>query len=286
MRISRELDDLIDDSIEDDYKISSKEKEILLKKAISEGIDKNEFEIYLNARLQKARRNAGKEGGLIAILSKFFTNTPKKLGLYILAVLYFILMGCYFLFKEDLESLSKPKNYDRLVESLAAKNKFSDAMDAASKANNPSNAKLKVLQAEANYWIGLKDFDRAFLKINEMKSIESKFLDLEEDKLNKAISESYLILVSACCTSSQYDKANSFINLMPEKLKIGYRNEYISTDESKTKYNGIKEGLTSTNEEIEPFKGLGENYKIISYTYPKKDARNILIENRDQPKNK
>ena len=52
MELSKSLQDLISAALADN-KISSKEKEILTKRAVTEGIDKDEFELYLDSFLQK-----------------------------------------------------------------------------------------------------------------------------------------------------------------------------------------------------------------------------------------
>lgn len=288
MRISTELDDLIDHAIEDDYKISSKEKEVLISKAINEGIDKNEFEIYLNARVHKARRGVGKDSNLFSRLIKKYLNYSKDNPIFsfqLYSIIFFIFFG--FLFFKGCKgcmnylSSEEPKeiNYSVIVDSLLVINKFSEALNAASKTYDPNATKLKVIKSELNYWIGQKDFERAFLIISEMKTIGLDDLYYGVYRLNKVMYESYIVLIKACCTFNQFDKANLFINQMPDKIEIDNRSIYVSDEDGKIKYNNIKAGI-KPNEEIDSYKGLNESYDIHAYAYPKKESMQILIDSK------
>ena len=67
MELSKKLTDLISASLADN-KISSKEKEILTKRAVLEGIDKDEFELYLDSL--KFSKKEEKGGGILSKLNQ------------------------------------------------------------------------------------------------------------------------------------------------------------------------------------------------------------------------
>ena len=51
MKLSDDLNDLIK-SAQTDGKLSEKERQVIIKKAVSEGHDKDEFEIYLDSNTE------------------------------------------------------------------------------------------------------------------------------------------------------------------------------------------------------------------------------------------
>ena len=90
MNISATLNDLIRTSLVDG-KISTKEKSVLLKKAIEEGLDKEEFELYLTSLVQKKKSKKEKNNFIIAVI-----------------VLVIIAAGFYFLYPYLKKESDKP----------------------------------------------------------------------------------------------------------------------------------------------------------------------------------
>ena len=60
MKLSDDLNDLIE-SARTDGKLSEKERQVIIKKAVNEGHDKDEFEIYFEGIIQKAEKAKKKQ---------------------------------------------------------------------------------------------------------------------------------------------------------------------------------------------------------------------------------
>lgn len=74
MNISKELQTLIDAALEDG-KLSEKEKQVLYKRAEKDGLDLDEFELYLNATFQKNKRTS--KQGSEPFLKKTIYHRPE-----------------------------------------------------------------------------------------------------------------------------------------------------------------------------------------------------------------
>ena len=69
MKLSEDLKDLIDSSIIDG-EISSKERKVILKRALNEGHDQDEFELYLDGLIQKDKIE--QKGTILAFFISLF----------------------------------------------------------------------------------------------------------------------------------------------------------------------------------------------------------------------
>ena len=84
MKLSDDLNDLIE-SARTDGKLSEKERQVIIKKAVNEGHDKDEFEIYFEGIIQQAEKAKKKQ--LLNNFSSFF-GTIWKLRKYAAGVIF------------------------------------------------------------------------------------------------------------------------------------------------------------------------------------------------------
>jgi hypothetical protein len=87
MQLSEDLKGLVESSIADG-KISSKERKVILKRALSEGHDQDEFEIYLDSLVQtaKSENKTVRKNSLLSFI-KWIGQKKRRV---IIAFFYFI----------------------------------------------------------------------------------------------------------------------------------------------------------------------------------------------------
>jgi hypothetical protein len=179
MNISEDLQMLIEAALQDG-KLSSKEKEILINKAEKEGIDKDEFELYLNAQLHQKKKSEG-QPNIVNKLIRFSglggeTNTfggIAKKGC-ILLIYSFVAMSVFPIIYVYLYSNSGKQKYGcSSVEDCLTKYEF----EGARYFDNNGLGKSKISLAEAVFLVGNDEYERAMNVINES--------DVSVQELNK-----------------------------------------------------------------------------------------------------
>lgn len=113
MEFSKQLKDLIEIAIEDG-KLDEKEKDVLFKRAQSEGVSSDEFEMYLNSRLNEIQKKQEKK-------RKYIRNI--KFGC-IIYLLFFVAMGILMIYIEEKED---DKNYGSSYEKACENGDFAVA---------------------------------------------------------------------------------------------------------------------------------------------------------------
>ena len=147
-----------------------------------------------------------------------------------------------------------------------------------------------IISAETDYWISQNELEKAENNCNELKNIQLNFDDgfgdrIGQEELEYKLLEFNLKIINKYCEKERYDKAKNFAIRLPEQ-KIIETSEYISSGSMsystedilicRKVYNAVKKGLKH-NQEIEPFKETnGDDYRITTYEYPRKDALKII----------
>ena len=147
--MNRELKELVDAALVDG-KISVKEKEVLVKKAMTHGIEESEFEIYLSGKIKKSR-----------------TPTIVYLG-----IICFILMFGYLIYNEVIKPCENVGDCLTKYNFEWARKYNSKKDDGVFGMNKKENIRElnKIIEQEANYWAGQGDFVKALRTAKELES--------------------------------------------------------------------------------------------------------------------
>lgn len=206
MEISEGLQKLIDASLADG-KISKKEKDVLAKRAVKEGLDQDEFDLYLDSILHQKKseresffnkivyhREDGYhkvevdpgvgdilKGALTGGVKKKYEDVYKK-GIAIrlwhvvapVFLVVIIILGILIMPKsETVDDALSTYNFQKAREIAANMACRDDGNSWDGKLGCPRSLNLlKIIIQEANYMADQNEFDKAFSAIEEISSIE------------------------------------------------------------------------------------------------------------------
>lgn len=247
MNISEALQKLIDASLIDG-KISSKEKEILIRKAESEGLDKDEFELYLNsiAHEEKKKNDIGYTVDPLTGERKEYSKSTARKGILIgLVLLIGLGVFIFFMVKKDGENKEKEVSPEEKYgcssfEECLAKYQFDGAYFFYSQ--EPTKEKqMDLVNAQVTYWSKEKNFEKAYDILQEYKIEANYNLNTgdEKDESNLAYNK----------------QANFYNNLLDDLI-----NKMLITDQPKETiltYCKAFKPVVIGNENDKSFFGLG-----------------------------
>lgn len=173
MNISKELQTLIDAALEDG-KLSEKEKQVLYKRAEKDGLDLDEFELYLDSLFYKNKKTSKNKSALlsnVADKSGLFKETKGVGGfakkgclIYVYGLIAVsIIAGIYSLY---VTSASKLKYDCSTVDDCLTIYQF----EGARYVSEGSSDLKKIIISEAAFLIENDEFDRALKVLFEGKS--------------------------------------------------------------------------------------------------------------------
>ena len=168
MNISSDLQSLINASLTDG-KISSKERKVLMSRAESDGLNLDEFELYLNSLVQEANKDKKNVVEKSAPIFKWIFSSPKRIaGVAVVIVILVVWIGSLGSTEEESQNDDLVEKYEcENVEDCLVKYNFEAARAFASIAStnsldddNKSKSMKKIITQESNYWIDNGEFDR------------------------------------------------------------------------------------------------------------------------------
>lgn len=188
MKLSDDLNDLIE-SAQTDGKLSEKERQVIIKKAVNEGHDKDEFEIYLDGLVQKD--DIDQKGAILAFFLLLFTK-PKRFFLIIgvPSIIIFLLTTDIFMAPDKkrekdlnikIEKLVNKQDFDcNSIDNCLSNYNFEAARLIANLINQSSEregaqAFQKIINLESIYWVSENDYDRAYNIILEGKDYFTEY---------------------------------------------------------------------------------------------------------------
>ena len=171
MKLSDDLNALIE-SAQTDGKLSEKERQVIIKKAVSEGHDKDEFEIYFEGIIQQAEKAKKKQ--LLNNFSSFF-GTIWKLRKYAAGVIFVGFLAYTFFgweiqqwFEEKHEQSISAERGCENVEDCLTKSKFEEARLYASESLGVvGRYDYKIAKSEISYYLSSGDYEIAYRIFNE-----------------------------------------------------------------------------------------------------------------------
>tara|TARA_B100000768_G_scaffold109652_1_gene101675 strand:- start:319 stop:1104 length:786 start_codon:yes stop_codon:yes gene_type:complete len=213
MQLSEELKTLIDASLADG-KISSKERQVLTSRAESDGLNKDEFELYLDSLAHSTKKDAK---GMVDKSMPFFKWLVAKKRR--VAIAAFILLGILQVIFEMISGVAQnSENAQKLeergcanLEDCITKYKFEEARNYYDEKYNFNEDKLrKIVSSEVSYYVSQGALEMALRSVNEYDffhgfepqgrsdentyyneevnwyntMIEKTLVDFEEDKVN------------------------------------------------------------------------------------------------------
>ena len=160
MNISEGLKSLIESTLTDN-KISRKEKIVLIKKAESEGIDKDEFEIYLNSQLQLVKPVSNNSGKLLSF-GKWIVEKKRRviIAIYIIIAIIggIVTVGTGVFKGLEQSNLSEARGCDNVADCIT-KYKFEEARAYA----GSSDSKLRdIIKSEVSFYLSKGEKEKAF----------------------------------------------------------------------------------------------------------------------------
>ena len=247
MEISNALQKLID-AVIIDGKISTKEKEVLIKKADSEGLDVDEFEIYLESMIHSKKKESDIGFTIDPITgekTEYSKSTAKK-GL-IIGLTALIALGAFIFIMAKRDRGEKEKEFSPVekygcssFEDCISKYQFDGAYYYYSM--DPSDEKkMDLINAEFAYWTKEKNFEKAYDILQEYKIDANYNLNTGDEK-----DESNLA----------YNKQTNFYNNLLDDLI----NKMLITDQPKEKiltYCKAFKPIVIGNENDKSFLGWG-----------------------------
>jgi hypothetical protein len=194
MNISEGLKKLIDASLADG-KIRSKERMILVNKAVNEGLDKHEFELYLDG-LRHARKkeatsaNIDKAGTFLNKVGAFFKWISEKKSRVIVAAIIVLFL---IIFIPECGSTEIEKQQEKYqtefkcdnVEDCLTQYNFDGARAYASILEyswDKNDAMQKIISSEVNYYISNDEYEKA-----KTSALEAGKFFIYKDALPNAI---------------------------------------------------------------------------------------------------
>lgn len=163
MQLSEDLKELVESSIVDG-EISSKERKVILKRALSEGHDQDEFEIYLDSLVQSANseNKTARKNSLLSFI-KWIGQKKRRviIAFFILSgILQLVVVFADGLYKNNIASERGCSGVDDCI----TKYKFEEARAYA----NGRNSDLRnIIKSEVTYYTTQKELDIAFRSIME-----------------------------------------------------------------------------------------------------------------------
>jgi hypothetical protein len=161
MKLSDDLNDLIK-SAQTDGKLSEKERQVIIKKAASEGHDKDEFEIYLDSKVQEYNLNNKRPSKLTSFFKFCFGSTKRtfiSIGILIWIVLPILVYVPAFIFNV-IDASSKGCND---VDDCLTQYKFEEARSYSSYSSDD----FKILKAEISYFLSEGNLELPYRSFTE-----------------------------------------------------------------------------------------------------------------------
>jgi hypothetical protein len=247
MEISDALKKLIDASLIDG-KITTKEKEILIKKAESDGIDKDEFQLYLSSLLheKKKQNDIGYTVDPLTGKQTQYSKSQTRKGL-IIALSALIALGSFIFLmakgekSEKANEISPAEKYGcSSFEECISKYQFDGAYYYYSL--DPNNKKqMDLVNAQVTYWSKEKNFEKAYDILQEYKIEANYNLNTGDEKDESNIAYN--------------NQANFYNNLLDDII-----NKMLITDQPKEiilNYCKAFKPIVIGNEKDKSFFGLG-----------------------------
>ena len=163
MQLSEDLKGLVDSSIVDG-EISLKERKVILKRALSEGHDQDEFEIYLDSLVQSANsENKSERKNSLLSFIKWIGQKKRRV-----VIAFFILAGIIELFVGLVDgigagNIASERGCDS-VDDCITKYKYEGARAYAD--GNKSDLR-DIIKSEVSYYTSQQEMDIAFRSIME-----------------------------------------------------------------------------------------------------------------------
>ena len=177
MNISSELRSLINASLTDG-KISSKERKVLMSRAEADGLNLDEFELYLDSLIQEAnkdKKNVVQKS--VPVFQWIFASKKRIAGVVVVLVILIAWIGSMGQSEEESKMEGLAEQYEcENVEDCLVKYNFEAARAFASIAStnsldddNKSKSMKKIITQESNYWIDNGEYDRGLTVVEEGK---------------------------------------------------------------------------------------------------------------------
>jgi hypothetical protein len=147
MKLSDDLNDLIE-SAQTDGKLSEKERQVIIKKAINEGHDKDEFEIYLEGKIQEHNINNKRPNGLIKFF-KFAFGTSTRIVISLNVLIWVVLPILVYVPEIIYNTIDVSQKGCSSVEDCLTQYKFEEARSFS----NRESDNFKILKAEISYFL-------------------------------------------------------------------------------------------------------------------------------------
>ena len=173
----------------------------------------------------------------------------------------------------------------------------------------------KVAYSEAEYWINEKDFIRALplakevggqelltllneiiskkIELNQIEDVQIYYLSFPERTFEEGLENIWdnensvvitnkikydlsLKIIKSFCKMKMFEKAESFLNSIPDKMIISSLEKNLQDRDEKLYYS-IKNQFKENQEFYEPWQGyVPSYYHIVTYEYPRKEALKII----------
>ena len=202
MNISEGLQTLINATLTDN-KISRKERNILIQKAEKEGIDKDEFEIYLNSQLQLVKPVSNNSGKLLSF-GKWIVEKKRRviIAFYILISIVggIVAIGTGIFKGIEENNLSEARGCDNVADCLT-KYKFEEARAYA---GTDIYDLRDIIKSEVSFYLSKGAKEKAFNTLMEYSfdktpvflakwSSDNDYYNKEANWFNSIISESLIV---------------------------------------------------------------------------------------------
>ena len=213
MNISEDLQKLIDASLADG-KISSKEKQILISRAESDGLNKDEFELYLDSLAHSAKKDSK---GMVDKSMPFLKWLIAKKRRVVIAA--FILLGIIeVIFEMVGGAVQSAENAEKAeergcanIEDCITKYKFEEARNYYADAGGYDKDKMrKIVSSEVSYYVSQGALDMALRTVNEY-AFENGFEPQGRTSENEDYNEEanwYNTMIEKTLVDFEDDKAN------------------------------------------------------------------------------
>ena len=218
MKISESLNILIESTLVDG-KVTSREREVLVNKALSEGLDKDEFEIYLDGKIQIHAKTSAlkKESRLKAIFNWVIAKKRRVLFIVFLVIPALVNIIGFIgqaLYLKSVGCVS--------VEDCLTQYKFQEAREISSSRWDEE----KILKAEIAYFLNSGEKEIAFRSFVEyVPSISGQCTAVgrndENDYYNQSVEEyNSLVLLMVPYFVDDAQSLNVLVNSLKPKCKL------------------------------------------------------------------
>jgi hypothetical protein len=241
MKVSGDLKKMIESALVDG-KLNENEKVVLLRKAEKEGLDKDEFEIYINSLIYsyKVNNNSDSVNKLRGLIAWFFQK-KRRFILLIIGILFLITVISERINSNDENELSNNLGCINISDCLT-KYKFEEARTYHSKLGefdlNKQSGIKNIITAEISYYLSNDSKDIALSSILEYSFHYSPIYQGERNENNSYNEESnwYNAQLEKLITVFEHDtdKLKMLVNLIKPILKVKKLiSEYIDSDGKK-----------------------------------------------------